>query len=326
MLTDLKTIATMLENGKSLILAGDERMLRQLPKGQWIGGTIPYFMSESGGVTTQDGIYVSELPSVATSVRIGVYDAHTLPSIASTTPDDGYTVLIIPAFSKVHEQYALEARTYEDMFLRVVAGWISGVHLNELGKASPLVFDGTTGNAYDDCGVAIHVRLPSNLQAILGIVNIFEPGSGDDIEFEASGFQAKTCIVNGKQRGIVEYIETAHLDTRLPLVASYMGTHVNVSIQSLESGVAKFYAPVFKDVKYRWAKPVGAYPSEFAAAIPTKLDPPVFSCNCILNYLYGELENHRTGALTGPMTFGEIGYQLLNQTLVYVSLVPQSGT
>ncbi|MGC4068398.1 MAG: hypothetical protein QM784_27885 [Polyangiaceae bacterium] len=56
MLTDLKTVVTMLENGKSLILAGDERALRQLPKGQWIGGTIPYFMGESGGVTTQDGI------------------------------------------------------------------------------------------------------------------------------------------------------------------------------------------------------------------------------------------------------------------------------
>ncbi|MGC4068396.1 MAG: hypothetical protein QM784_27875 [Polyangiaceae bacterium] len=187
------------------------------------------------------------------------------------------------------------------------------------------MFDGTTGKAYADCGVAMHVQLPSDLQAVLGIVNIFEPAAGDEIEFEESGFQARTCSVNGKRQNIVEYIEASRLDTHLPLVASYMGTHVNVSIQSLENGIAKFYAPVFKDVKYRWAKPVGKYPAEFAAAIPTKLDAPVFSCNCILNYLYGELENHRTGALTGPMTFGEIGYQLLNQTLVYISLVPRQG-
>ncbi|MGC4068397.1 MAG: hypothetical protein QM784_27880 [Polyangiaceae bacterium] len=70
--------------------------------------------------------HVSELPSVAKSAHISTYDARKLPGIASVTPDDGYTVLIIPAFSKLHEQYALEARTYEDMFLRVVAGWISG--------------------------------------------------------------------------------------------------------------------------------------------------------------------------------------------------------
>ena len=40
----------------------------------------------------------------------------------------------------------------------------------------------------------------------------------------------------------------------------------------------------------------------------------------MLNYVYGELENKHTGSLTGPMTFGEIAFQLLNQTLVYVTL------
>jgi hypothetical protein len=46
----------------------------------------------------------------------------------------------------------------------------------------------------------------------------------------------------------------------------------------------------------------------------------VFSCNCVLNYLHGQLEGRHTGALLGPMTFGEIAYQLLNQTLVHVSV------
>ncbi len=40
----------------------------------------------------------------------------------------------------------------------------------------------------------------------------------------------------------------------------------------------------------------------------------------MLNYLYGELEGRRTGAVVGPMTYGEIGYQLLNQTLVYIEV------
>jgi hypothetical protein len=44
----------------------------------------------------------------------------------------------------------------------------------------------------------------------------------------------------------------------------------------------------------------------------------MFSCNCILNFLYGELEGKSIGTFTGPVTFGEIAYQLVNQTLVYV--------
>jgi hypothetical protein len=35
--------------GETLLLAGDEQVLRQLPAGRWIAGTIPYFMAEQGG-------------------------------------------------------------------------------------------------------------------------------------------------------------------------------------------------------------------------------------------------------------------------------------
>ena len=45
-----------------------------------------------------------------------------------------------------------------------------------------------------------------------------------------------------------------------------------------------------------------------------------FSCNCILNFLFGGLEGQKIGELYGPVTFGEIGYQLLNQTLVVLRI------
>lgn len=54
--------------------------------------------------------------------------------------------------------------------------------------------------------------------------------------------------------------------------------------------------------------------------MPRGLSAPVFACNCILNFLYSELEGKSTGAITGPITFGEIADQLMNQTLVYVQL------
>jgi hypothetical protein len=39
-----------------------------------------------------------------------------------------------------------------------------------------------------------------------------------------------------------------------------------------------------------------------------------------LNYLYSGLEGRNTAPFVGPITFGEIAYQLLNQTLVYLQM------
>ena len=74
---------------------------------------------------------------------------------------------------------------------------------------------------------------------------------------------------------------------------------------------------MFAGVSYRHARPVSDYVSEFTSHLPSGLDGRVvFSCNCILNYLFSGLEGRRTGGMVGPITFGEIAYQLLNQTFV----------
>jgi len=51
---------------------------------------------------------------------------------------------------------------------------------------------------------------------------------------------------------------------------------------------------------------------------------PVFTCNCILNYIYGELEGRQLPGPRGPMTFGEVAYQVLNQTMAYLQFVKES--
>jgi len=79
------------------------------------------------------------------------------------------------------------------------------------------------------------------------------------------------------------------------------------------------YAPVWSGVPYRFAKPVSDYEQAFEKAIPTG-DAPFFAANCILNYLYGQMEGKQTSGVTGPITFGEIGHQLLNQTLVQLKI------
>ncbi len=78
------------------------------------------------------------------------------------------------------------------------------------------------------------------------------------------------------------------------------------------------HAPVFKGVHYKIAEPIDDYVKQFTSAMPTKLQDLTFSCNCILNFLYSDLEGKKTGSITGPVIFGEIAYRLLNQTLVYL--------
>jgi hypothetical protein len=75
-------------------------------------------------------------------------------------------------------------------------------------------------------------------------------------------------------------------------------------------------------VDYHVAKPVDDYAAAFRAALAGReLDRAVMSCNCILNFLFGELEGKAIGGVQGPVTFGEIAYQLLNQTLVVLRVV-----
>jgi hypothetical protein len=325
MFTTVEKVKELLAQGKSLILAGDESLLRALPRGTWIGGTIPYFMTGEGGRTSHEHIFVCEVPAIATGAHVTIYDEASIPKVFVDSPYPGYTILILPAFTPLHQCFALDSPLYEQQFFKVVAGWIAGTSVQEIGQKTPKVFAGTTGEVLEDKGVAMHVALPSTLLARIGIVNIFEPSDGEEIQFPESGFQARECIVAGKRENVVDYLTRTGVDLRLPLVSDMFGTKVNVSIQSLDltGRVVKFFAPVFKDVGYRPAKPVSDYSARFLSAIPAKDEAPVFSCNCVLNYLYGQLEGRTTGTLQGPMTFGEIAYQLLNQTLVQITLEPR---
>jgi uncharacterized protein DUF6976 len=322
MIATIDEVKALLARGKTLVLAGDETLLRAVPRGSWIGGTIPYFMTREGGVTSREVIYVEEIPSFARPRSPVVYDERRIGRIGVDAPDNGYTIVILPAFSALHQRYAVEAPNFKDIFLKTVAGWVSGVHLDDLGRKTPKTFNGLTGAVMSDRGVALHVDLPPTYRAQIGIVNIFEPGEGDEIRFPTTGFDVRDCMINGERHNFHDYFVSRALDTRLPLVASSCGATINVSIQSLDAAQAtvKLYAPVFEGVPYRFARPIDSYPQRFAQAIPAEIADPIFTCNCVLNYVYGELENQHTGTLTGPMTFGEIAFQLLNQTLVHVTV------
>lgn len=320
----IEEAAKKILEGRKLLLAGDESALARLPKGEWIGGTIPYFMAEQGGVATRDRVFVTELPAFTASVTIRAYDQSSIRSVYQDLPEDGFGVIIIPAATAIHQAFALEAPNYPDFAAHPLVGWISGVHLSDLGKVTPKVFLGPTGECIADGAVAALVALPPGKTADIGIVNIFAEGKADAIVFPESGFKVVDAIVNGERRNFAEYVRSKGLDTKLPLVADYCGAKVNVSFQSVDpdKGEVVFYAPVFQDMEYKPAHPFEDYVAEFEAQVPKAADAGVlFSCNCILNYLYSGLEGKHTGAIVGPITFGEVAYQLMNQTLVYVNII-----
>ncbi len=318
MLHSISEVNAKIAAGQKLLLAGSESALSQLPKGNWIGGTIPYFMDANGGVCTDSQVFVNEVPACATGIEIREYTPQTLPSICEDGPDNGFSFLILPAGSAVHGAYAENAPTYKDIFFKPVVGWVSGVHVSQIGLQPAKVFDGLTGKSYSDSAVVMHVTLPADKSAELDIVNVFRPGSGDTITFPASGFSAKECMVNGKPMNCAEYMAKARKDPQVPLVANYSGSYVNVSVQAVDeaTGTVKFYAPVFAGIEYTFAAPVADYVAAFEAVTHTNGTVAAFSCNCILNYLYAGLEGKKTGSITGPITFGEVAHQLLNQTLV----------
>ncbi|MBI4905027.1 MAG: hypothetical protein HY820_15425 [Acidobacteria bacterium] len=316
MLQTIDRAAEAIAAGRPLLLAGDEAALRRLPRGNWIAGTIPYFMDREGGVCSRERVFVTEVCQTS-GVQIRSYDVQALPRILQDAPDNGFSALIMPAGSPVHTTYARDAGDYEGIFVKPVVGWIAGVHVTEIGQRLPQVVNGVTGEWCSGEAVVMHVTLPAGKIVELDIVNVFEPGMGESICFLETGFEARECLAGGKRVSLAEYLRSVGADTRLPLTADYHGTVVNVSIQSVDDGLdaVRFYAPVFPGIEYKLASPVPDYVASFEHVLPSNGEP-LFACNCILNYLYSELEGKKTGAVTGPITFGEIAHLLLNQTMV----------
>jgi hypothetical protein len=319
----IKTVSetiSLIEKGNVLLISGDENLLKQLPKGNWIGGTIPYFITANGGLFTKEQVYVNDFTHLMIESKIMTYHENSLKNIAIDAFGNGFSLLILPYGSATHLEFALHAPQYSNIFQNPLAGFISGVALEEIGKVSPKTLNGQTGELSDSKALALHCLLPTNKLARLEIINIFDTkGQTDTIEFVETTFTVKECKVNGETMFLSDYIQQKNVDTRMPLVTDLLGAKINVSIQSIntQDKLVNLYAPVFKQQSYQFATQLPDYVTAFADSMPESIDNCVFSCNCILNYAYGKLEGKKI-PLRGPTTFGEIGYRLLNQTLVYM--------
>ncbi len=234
MLHGVTEVREKIASGAHLLLAGSERALSQLPKGNWIGGTTAYFMVPEGGVCSESEIFVTEVPANAVEVRIAEYAAQDLPSLCKDAPSNGFTFIIMPAGSPAHANYAQHAPDYEGMFEKPVVGWIAGVHLSRIGQQSPRVFSGISGTDSAEHAMVMHVALRPGRMAELDVVNVFRPVSSDSVTFPVAGLSARQCLVNGQPRSLARYLTEIKHDCRLPLTADYNGSVVNVSLQRVD--------------------------------------------------------------------------------------------
>jgi len=309
----------LINEGKLLHIAGTEKILRKLPKGNWIGGSTEYFMTEDGGLISGDLMFVTEFPYQ--DFQIKTYDASQIENVANDSDDNGFTLMIIPFDSDVHITYAENAANYQNIFMRNIVGWISGTNLEKKDQ-TPTTVNGMTQEISNNKAVAMHVKIPDDKTIELNIINIFEQDENSPvIEFQTGGFSAEKCLINGEERVFADYIAEKGIDIKLPLVGDFSGHGINISFKSINNGVVNFYAPVIVGIKYRIAKAVPDYFLAFHDRV-SKLNPDnvMYSCNCILNFLYGGLEGKKIAGFPGPVTFGEIAYQLVNQTLVYLTI------
>jgi len=324
-LMTLEDAGRLIASGAVCCVAGDLQALQQLPKGQWIGGSIPYFMARAGGIVSRDQVFVTVLVGEG-APSLHYLRADDVARVVADGPEHGYSLMIVPAGSQAHSRFAQDAATCADALLKPTIGWVSGVHISEMRTAKPVVFDGRTGQAHEEGLVVARVTLPADKLALVEITNIFEGDDADVLRFEQAGFDVTQVLVNGERCSFAEYLQArGNVDGQLPLVGNFGGANINASVRrvDLAAGTVQLYAPVFPGIDYHLAKPVADYVSTFRQrAAQTNTEGLVFSCNCILNFLYGNFEGQSLGdAPTGPVTFGEIGYQLLNQTLVSLRVV-----
>lgn len=314
-------IEKAIKEGRKLILTADKKTIENLPKGNWIAGTIPYFMDQNGGVKNTEEIFVDDFTDSILNFNIKTYNIDNIKNIIADSYENGFTVLILPAASEILKSFALNSFDYENIFKNPIVGYVAGYDL-ESGQTTAYTFNGKTLEQNEKKAVAIHFELPEDKIAQVEIINIFSPNKKlPKIQFFQNSFVQKYCLINGKKEIFADYIKQNNIDTKLPLIQIQNGAIINKSIMQINSeNETEFYAPLFNGIDYYFAEKIEDYENKLNIET-LKIDNTNihYSCNCILNYLYGNLEGKKL-KITGATTFGEIAYQLLNQTQIYLNI------
>ena len=255
------------------------------------------------------------MPDFITGAAIKEYDETNIWNIFNDGPQNGFTVLIMPFVKPVTTEYAMNAVNFENFAAYPVCGWVSGQPLDRILKEKAYTASGIGPTVYSDKAVAMHVSLPETKYAEIHIFNPYEQGDGDVITFDRSGQTVKDANINNVKRNFAEYFHEKKYDGNyLPLVANYSGAMLNISCIPAGDQM-QLSAPVFEHIEYRFAKinPQITEPELVS-------DKVILSFTCVHNFMQPDYCEKYLKKMDGAVVFGEIAYQFVNQTTVYVAI------
>lgn len=320
MIATFDEVLEMLKQPYPLIIAAAKETLEQLPAGNWIGGTVPFFIQGQGNEQDRDHLDVTVIPDSVKKARIKAYSLDDIHLAKHDSYEDGFTLLIIPGESDIHHSYALNSRDYPVKGDSLLVGWVSGHPLSE--ESGSWTGFGPRKTVFSDRAVAVHCQLKPEYRCRLDSINVFKPGEGPILEFPSSGFKLTKVHVDGQILSFAQYIRDNQIDISYPMVAIGEEDGENVSFKQILDEEVQLYAPVFNFKQYRLAQPEKEFHRNFMEQISRikNNSDRFFACNCILNYSYADMSGKDIGDLNGPVTFGEIAGNLLNQTYLSLSI------
>lgn len=312
-------VVEFIKQGRVMHLAGSEKMLSGLPKGKWIGGMTPYFMDTVGKIC-DNKIYVEDFSMIAEDVKIETLDENNIQDIAKNNSfSNGFIFVILPLESKVYYAFSNKSLEFENIYDNPVVGYVSSCLFEDYGKVQPKVATGNDGNLYDNKAAVMYVKVNDRLRVRAEIMN-FDTIDYDTpaLKFPKTSFNQSDCLIGGKPGNIANYLEEvkAKIGHYPQLITSQNGALVNRDIKCVDvnKGIASFFSPAYENDEYYIVKPNANYLRAFNDNLGKKTD--VIACfSCTSYFLLGDFEYQHID-YNGVYTFGEIGYQLLNKTIV----------
>lgn len=312
-------VIEFIKQGRVMHLCGSEKMLEGLPKGNWIAGMTPYFMDTVGKIC-ENKIYVEDFSLIAEEIKLSTYDETNIQDIAkNNTYTNGFIMVIVPIESPVYYTFSNHSLEYDNIYDNPVVGYVSSCLLEDYGKVRPKVAIGNNPELSSDKAVVMYVKVSDKLRVRAEIMNF------DTIDYESpalkfpkTSFIQSECLINGEKGNIATYLEGVKekIGHYPQLITSQNGALVNRDIKAvdMEKGQVSFFSPAYENDEYYLVKTNANYLRAFNDKLAKKTD--VIACfSCTSYFLLGDFEYQHID-YNGVYTFGEIGYQLLNKTIV----------
>lgn len=315
-------VINFINEGRIMLLSACSAVLDCLPKGNWIGGSSPYFMDSSGGVHTEEKIFVDDFTDIAEQYKISIYNADNIKNIAINSFENGFTLLVIPLDSDTHREFGINSLAYDKIFNNPVVGYVAGPTVDDTQKSVSKVYNGSTNKSHNQEAVAIHIKLHRNQVARAEILNVetINPDS-PSIEFPKTSFVQSDCTIDGEPANIADFILENKLKENYLIIANYNGALINRDIKHIDTDKREvsFHSPIFDDETYYLANINDNYQKLFDTKLAERKSNIPYSCSCVSYYLVGNLINKKIN-MEGVFAFGEIAFQLLNRTLVFLEI------